>query len=68
VRRAQARAHRGLTCLLELEEMAAIRGDLERRMAEQLRHLDESRESFTRLCERLPVGIHRSDPEGHLTW
>jgi hypothetical protein len=48
--------------------MAAIRGDLERRMAEQLRHLDESRESFTRLCERLPVGIHRSDPEGHLTW
>jgi hypothetical protein len=48
--------------------MAQLRAELECRMAEQMRRLEESRESFTRLCERLPVGIHRNDPDGILTW
>jgi DNA-binding response OmpR family regulator len=49
-------------------QSASVRNELELRMAEHLRRLEESKESFTRLCERLQVGIHRSDPAGKLTW
>jgi hypothetical protein len=49
-------------------QAASLRNELESRVQENLRQRDESRESFTRLCERLQVGIHRSDPQGRLTW
>jgi DNA-binding response OmpR family regulator len=49
-------------------QSASVRNELELRMAEHLRRLEESRESFTRLCERLQVGIHRADKEGRITW
>jgi CheY-like chemotaxis protein len=49
-------------------QSASVRNELETRMTAHLRSLEESRESFTRLCERLQVGIHRSDPSGALTW
>jgi CheY-like chemotaxis protein len=49
-------------------QSASVRKELELRMAAHLRRLEESRESFTRLCERLQVGIHRADASGKLTW
>jgi CheY-like chemotaxis protein len=49
-------------------QSASIRSRLQLQMDEQMRCLEESRESFTRLCERLQVGIHRSDPEGRMIW
>jgi DNA-binding response OmpR family regulator len=49
-------------------QSASIRNRLELQMAEHLRSLEESRDSFIRLCERLQVGIHRSDPDGAITW
>jgi hypothetical protein len=49
-------------------QSASVRNELETRMAAHLRSLEESRESFTRLCERLQVGIHRSDSSGALLW
>jgi CheY-like chemotaxis protein len=49
-------------------QSACIRNKLELQMAEQLRRLEESRMSFARLCEQLQVGIHRSDPNGNITW
>jgi hypothetical protein len=52
----------------ELEESATIRAELERQVAQQLLHLEESRESYTRLCELVPAGIHRTNPRGSVTW
>jgi DNA-binding response OmpR family regulator len=49
-------------------QSASIRNKLELQMEEHLRSLEESRGSFTRLCERLPVGVHRSDPDGRMSW
>jgi hypothetical protein len=53
---------------VELEELAAIRAELEHQVAQQMRRLEESRESYTRLCELVPVGIHRSNPTGRVIW
>jgi DNA-binding response OmpR family regulator len=49
-------------------QTVSIRNKLELQMAEYFRELEESRVSFTRLCERLQVGIHRSDPDGNIVW
>jgi YesN/AraC family two-component response regulator len=49
-------------------QSASVRNELEERLSTHLRSLEESRESFTRLCERLQVGIHRADGKGALTW
>jgi CheY-like chemotaxis protein len=49
-------------------QSASVRNELELRMNEHLQRLEESKESFTNLCDRLQVGVHRSDPQGTLTW
>jgi DNA-binding response OmpR family regulator len=49
-------------------QAASTRRRLEARAAAQTRDLAESRGSFGRLCERLHVGVHRSDPTGAVCW
>jgi DNA-binding response OmpR family regulator len=49
-------------------QSASIRNRLELEMAKHIHQLEESKTSFTRLCERLQVGIHRSNPDGFITW
>lgn len=49
-------------------QLAAIRSELELRVAERTAALEESKETFQRLSELLQVGIHRSDRDGRLIW
>jgi DNA-binding response OmpR family regulator len=49
-------------------QSASVRNELETRMQEHIQKLEESRESFKALCDRLQVGVHRSLPDGTITW
>lgn len=49
-------------------QSASVRDELELRMNEHLQQLEESKESFKNLCDRLQVGVHRSDPQGSVIW
>jgi CheY-like chemotaxis protein len=49
-------------------QSASVRNELETRMQEHIQKLEESRETFKALCDRLQVGVHRSLPDGTVSW